>query len=80
MATQTSPGAVLKVPQVASFVLVLDRSERAGAHGELRQQQLNAGERFVMAGRAGGFVLLSRTGLMLIQTGPFALEQAGSKT
>ncbi|MHC2780711.1 hypothetical protein [Bradyrhizobium liaoningense] len=77
MENQASLGAILKVPQVGSFVLVLDRSERVArrAHGGLRQQQLNAGERFVMAGPAvvGGLVLLSRTELLLlIQTGPLA--------
>ncbi|PWE75442.1 hypothetical protein XF30_00430 [Bradyrhizobium sp. SUTN9-2] len=74
MENQTSPAAILEVTQVASFMLVLDRSERPGAHRGLRQRQLNAGEHFVMAGRAGvgDFVLLSRTELPLIQTGPFA--------
>ncbi|MGY3533216.1 hypothetical protein [Bradyrhizobium sp. USDA 4452] len=60
----------VKLTQIASFVLELDRSEQAGAHGGLRPalQQSNASGRFVMAGRAAvSFVPLSRIGLLLVQ-------------
>ncbi|MEY9593150.1 hypothetical protein ABIA06_005441 [Bradyrhizobium yuanmingense] len=75
MENQTSPGAILKVTQVASFMLVLDRSERAGAPAvapaatERRRALCNG-----RVDRCGSPVLLSRSELLVATRIIFSLR------